>query len=127
MAFLFRSGAYTRAVWARSSARCQQLPTPLYQPSLGSLRFYGAGGELNQESATERVVEVVKKFHKVDPEKVSDKSHFLNDLGLDSLDCVELVMAIEDEFCVEVPDAEQENLVTVDAVIQYVLSNPNAK
>jgi NADH dehydrogenase (ubiquinone) 1 alpha/beta subcomplex 1, acyl-carrier protein len=49
---------------------------------------------------TDRVIDVVKKFHKVDAAKVTAKSHFANELGLDSLDAVELVMAIEGQLLI---------------------------
>jgi len=56
----------------------------------------------------ERIVKVLQSFGKVKPEAVNAKAHFQNDLALDSLDEVELLMAVEDEFCVEIPDLEAE-------------------
>ena len=50
-----------------------------------------------EASVTDRVLGCLKNFQKVDPTKVTEKSHFMNDLGLDSLDTVEVVMAFEDE------------------------------
>jgi acyl carrier protein len=61
---------------------------------------------LNKNEVAERVMESVKRFPKVDAKKVSASASFSNDLGLDSLDQVELVMALEDEFKVEIPDAD---------------------
>ena len=121
--YLFRGNAYARLMYTRS-----YFPTISTNYRTTDIRFYSAEAEpLTLDGVTTRVIDVVKKFHKVDPLKVNAKSHFLNELGLDSLDTVELVMAIEDEFALEVPESEQESLVTVEAVINYVLSNPNAK
>jgi acyl carrier protein len=51
----------------------------------------------------------------------------VNDLGLDSLDTVELVMAIEDEFAIEIPDRDAEGILTVEDAVKYISSNVNAK
>ena len=59
--------------------------------------------------------------------QVSDKSHFMNDLGLDSLDTVEVVMAFEDEFAIEIPDADAEKITSCDEAIKYIVQHPHAK
>ena len=56
-------------------------------------------------------MEVVKAFEKVDPAKVTPSSSFKDDLELDSLDTVELVMAMEEEFAIEIPDTEADRIV----------------
>merc|ERR1719345_343802 len=61
------------------------------------------GSFLDKSDVTDRVLGCLKNFQKVDPTKVTETSHFLNDLGLDSLDTVEVVMAFEDEFVIEIP------------------------
>jgi acyl carrier protein len=63
----------------------------------------------------------------VSADEVGAKSHFVTDLGLDSLDTVELVMAIEDEFAIEIPDAAAEGILTVEDAVKYISSNVNAK
>mmetsp|Transcript_1215 Transcript_1215/g.2329 ORF Transcript_1215/g.2329 Transcript_1215/m.2329 type:complete len:152 (-) Transcript_1215:501-956(-) len=91
--------------------------------------WYGAavGSYLDRAAVTDRVISVVKNFQKVDPAKVSPTSHFINDLGLDSLDVVEVVMAFEDEFMIEIPDSEAEKIASVAEAINYIASHPQAK
>lgn len=59
--------------------------------------------------------------------QVTDKASFQSDLGLDSLDEVELVMAIEEEFAVEIPDADADKIKSTSDAIDYIASNPRAK
>ena len=68
----------------------------------------------------DRVMLVLKLYDKINPEKLTIESHFLNDLGLDSLDHVEIIMAIEDEFGFEIPDDFAEKLLTPAKIAQYV-------
>ena len=63
----------------------------------------GAATFLDRDDVTDRVLGCVKSFEKVDPEKVNPKAHFLNDLGLDSLDLVQLRNAFNRHFYSEVP------------------------
>ncbi|GAX74254.1 hypothetical protein CEUSTIGMA_g1703.t1 [Chlamydomonas eustigma] len=97
-------------------------------PNLGYVltRGYG-GGFLERDSVVERVIYVAKHFEKVDPAKVTPDAHFEKDLGLDSLDVVELVMALEEEFGVEIPDAEADKISSINEAVNYVISNPLAK
>ncbi|EDO48263.1 predicted protein [Nematostella vectensis] len=67
-----------------------------------------------------QVLNVVKLFDKVDAEQVTLESHFINDLGLDSLDVVEIVMAFEDEFAVEISDEEAEKIMTVNDAVEFL-------
>ena len=67
-----------------------------------------------------RVTKVVVRQLEVPPEKVKPSSRFIDDLGADSLDTVELVMAFEEEFDVEIPDSEAEKMVTVQDAINYI-------
>jgi NADH dehydrogenase (ubiquinone) 1 alpha/beta subcomplex 1 len=76
---------------------------------------------------TDRVLGCLKNFQKVDPSKVTETSHFLNDLGLDSLDTVEVVMAFEDEFVIEIPDADAEKIHSCEDAIAYITQHPHAK
>lgn len=82
---------------------------------------------LDRGEVSERVMTVLKNFEKVDPVKVNDKAHFSNDLGLDSLDQVEICMAIEEEFAIQIPDAEAEKILTTEDAINFVSTHPQAK
>jgi NADH dehydrogenase (ubiquinone) 1 alpha/beta subcomplex 1 len=73
-----------------------------------------------------RVLEVLKGFDKVDSDKVSETSNFADDLGLDSLDTVEVVMQFEDEFNIEISDENAEKILTAKDAIDYVAKHPFA-
>merc|ERR1712242_286749 len=72
-----------------------------------------------------RVITVCKAFDKITADKLTLESHFLNDLGLDSLDHVEVIMAIEDEFGFEIPDDHAEKLLTPNKIVEYVSEHEN--
>ncbi|MFQ5867076.1 MAG: acyl carrier protein [bacterium] len=71
-------------------------------------------------SVAEKVKEIIVEQLGVDPEEVTMEASFVNDLGADSLDTVELVMALEEEFNIEIPDEEAEKLDTVGKAIDYI-------
>ena len=68
----------------------------------------------------DKVKKIVVEHLGVDEGKVTPEASFIDDLGADSLDTVELVMALEDEFSIEIPDEEAEKLQTVGDVIKYI-------
>jgi acyl carrier protein len=72
------------------------------------------------ESTEERVREIIVNELGVEPEKVTAEASFVEDLGADSLDTVELVMAFEEEFGIEIPDEDAENLQTVGDAVRYL-------
>ena len=73
-----------------------------------------------------RVKEIIVEQLGVAPEEVTNEASFINDLGADSLDTVELVMALEEEFDMEIPDEEAEKLQTVGQAIDYIKSHTSA-
>jgi acyl carrier protein len=68
----------------------------------------------------ERVKKIVIEHLGVDADKVVDSANFIDDLGADSLDTVELVMAFEEEFGVEIPDESAEGIVTVGDAVKFL-------
>jgi acyl carrier protein len=70
----------------------------------------------------ERVKSIVVKHLETSPDKVTDKASFIDDLGADSLDNVELVMAFEEEFGVEIPDDAAEHIQTVGDAVRFIES-----
>jgi acyl carrier protein len=74
-------------------------------------------------SIEERVIKIVSEQLGVNEGDVKKESSFVNDLGADSLDTVELVMALEEEFDCEIPDEEAEKITTVQQAVDYVNAN----
>jgi acyl carrier protein len=70
-----------------------------------------------------RVKEIVVERLGVDPQEVRPEASFVNDLGADSLDTVELVMALEEEFNIKIPDEEAEKIQTLQQAIDYIKSH----
>ena len=70
-----------------------------------------------------KVVEIMVEELGVDSEEVTEESSFIDDLGADSLDVVELVMAFEEEFDLEIPDEDAENIKTVQNAVDYIEEN----
>ncbi|XVF30267.1 hypothetical protein REPUB_Repub16aG0042200 [Reevesia pubescens] len=85
------------------------------------------GSFLDKSEVADRVISVVKNFQKIDPSKVTPNAHFQNDLGLDSLDTVEVVMALEEEFGFEIPDNEADKISTINLAVEFIASHPQAK
>ena len=71
----------------------------------------------------ERVKSIIVKQLGVKEEEIKNESKFVDDLGADSLDTVELVMALEEEFDTEIPDEEAEKITTVQEAIDYLNTN----
>ena len=77
---------------------------------------------LPMSSVAERVKKIVVEHLGVDEAKVTENASFVDDLGADSLDTVELVMAFEEEFGIEIPDDAAEKILTVQNAIEFIKS-----
>merc|ERR1719316_2494654 len=103
------------------------IPAPYRSTSFGRSFSRGAGtGPVVRMSADveEKVKKMIAENLSVDLPKVVNEASFIGDLGADSLDAVELLMALEEEFGVEIPEEEAQKLTTVQAVIDYAKSKP---
>ena len=78
---------------------------------------------MSEKSIEDRVVEIVCEQLSTNAESVTPQTSFTGDLGADSLDTVELVMALEEEFETEIPDEDAEKLSTVQEAIDYIIAN----
>jgi len=76
--------------------------------------------DAQMSDTAERVKKIVIEHLGVDAEKVTDQASFIDDLGADSLDTVELVMAFEEEFGVEIPDDAAETILTVGDAVKFI-------
>jgi acyl carrier protein len=75
---------------------------------------------MSNNSIEERVKKIIIEQLGVKPEQVTNEASFVEDLGADSLDTVELVMALEEEFECEIPDEDAEKITTVQQAIDYI-------
>ncbi|MCF4968750.1 acyl carrier protein [Nostoc sp. CMAA1605] len=77
---------------------------------------------MSQTETFEKVKAIVAEQLSVEEEKITPQASFANDLGADSLDTVELVMALEEEFDIEIPDEAAEKITTVQEAVDYINS-----
>ncbi|KAI1802535.1 acyl carrier protein-like protein [Daldinia bambusicola] len=133
-AALIRTAATaSRAAVARPIARRAAIPArAVFAPAprlaaFQAVRMYSAGSGLKKEEVEGRIMNILQGFDKVnDPSNIKPTAHFSNDLGLDSLDTVEVVMAIEEEFSIEIPDKDADAIHSVNQAVEYILSQPDA-
>ena len=78
-------------------------------------------------SVEERVIEIVSEQMGVAKDQVTRETSFVNDLGADSLDTVELVMAFEEEFGIEIPDEDAEKITRVKEAVEYIEAHAKKK
>lgn len=78
---------------------------------------------MSVENIQERVKNIIVEQLGVEADQVKPEAQFVNDLGADSLDTVELIMALEEEFDIEIPDEKAEKIKTVGEAIDYIESN----
>ena len=78
---------------------------------------------MSSEEVFEKVKAIIVEQLQVAENTVTEEASFIDDLGADSLDLVELIMALEEEFDIEIPDADAEKVVTVGDVVEYIKEN----
>ncbi|THV86133.1 acyl carrier protein [Aureobasidium pullulans] len=121
---LAQAAPRVQAPITRRVAPSSLLPSTTAAPStfVSAVRCYSAHAGLSKDEVQGRILDLLKNF-----DKLSAQSHFTNDLGLDSLDTVEVVMAIEEEFSIEIPDKEADAIHSVNQAVEYILSQPDGK
>ncbi|KAJ2635905.1 mitochondrial acyl carrier protein [Coemansia sp. RSA 1286] len=136
---MFRLASFRIAAAMRTAAPRPTVSLVKQRLAMPSMtRWYSAGGAMTRDTIKERIFQVLQDFDKVNQEKLSDDfdkvnqeklsdvADFNKDLGLDSLDTVEVVMAIEEEFSVEIPDDEADKITTVKEAIEYISHREDA-
>ncbi len=78
---------------------------------------------MSSEEVYDKVKEIIVEQLGVAETAITPEASFIDDLGADSLDIVELIMALEEEFDLEIPDADAEKVVTVNDVVEYIKDN----
>ena len=104
-----------------SNRKKQMYKKQMYK-SFANLRG-GELGVMSSEEVLERVKGIIVEQLGVSDSAVTMEASFIDDLGADSLDIVELVMALEEEFDIEIPDSDAEKVVTVADVVDYIKEN----
>jgi acyl carrier protein len=93
------------------------------QKTINTIKFTETNNEepsMSEKSVEDKVKEIIVEQLSVNEEQVTQEAKFIEDLGADSLDVVELVMAFEEQFGIEVPDEDAEKLQTVGDVNSYI-------
>ncbi len=78
---------------------------------------------MSSEEIFEKIKDIIVEQLGVTEANVTTEASFIDDLGADSLDIVELIMALEEEFDIEIPDTDAEKIVTVNDVVEYIKEN----
>ncbi|KAJ3232247.1 hypothetical protein HDU78_007231 [Chytriomyces hyalinus] len=129
LATLVRSQPRALSMWTRSARAATPTLSLIPKAPVAQFAFrqYSAApAPLSIEVVQERVLNVLKDFDKVDASKLGLDSHFITDLGLDSLDQVEITIAIEEEFNIELSDRDADDILTPRAAAEKVFANKHA-
>ena len=78
---------------------------------------------MERDELLKKIKAIISDKLSISEDQVTEEASFIDDLGADSLDTVELVMALEDEFGMDIPDEEAEKLTTVGKAMDYILAN----
>jgi acyl carrier protein len=96
------------------------LKRPTITGNISLNKRWAHNAPLTYDFVRERILLVLRLYDKVNPDKLTLDSHFVNDLGLDSLDHVELIMELENEFNFDIPEKDAENLITPRHILEYI-------
>jgi acyl carrier protein len=121
-AMLRRSSSVLMGLIETGRAATEILMTTMARPGVGNGPI-GTSTRWTMSEIGERVKKIVVEHLGVEPEKVVDNASFIDDLGADSLDTVELVMAFEEEFGCEIPDDAAETILTVGDATKFLEKN----
>ena len=80
-------------------------------------------GKVNKDMVLEKVIAILSTQFDVDPDAITAETDIVDDLGADSLDLVDMLMTLEDEFDMEIPDEEIENVKTVGDIVHFIEEN----
>src|SRR4051812_26537646 len=116
--------ARLRYLCARAQLWCLALQASAAASKLSG--FNPAGGALHMASVEEKVKQIIVEQLGVDEAEVTSNASFIDDLGADSLDTVELVMAFEEAFDIEIPDEEAEKIRSVQDAVTYIEKHQKA-
>jgi len=102
-------------------ATTRMVVVPMTRTSaISQVRWMGAAPVPTTKQAEEKMLTILRLFDDIDPSKLTMDSHFINDLGLESLDVVECVMHVEDEFSIQLSDAQAETITSPRDILQYI-------
>ncbi|KAG0282552.1 hypothetical protein BGZ96_000361 [Linnemannia gamsii] len=115
------------AAFYRSAALYKTAPAVVARNAmaLNFARTYASAG-LARSDVEKRVLDILAGFNKIDANKIALKANFNADLGLDSLDTVEVVMAIEEEFSIEIPDKDADEIKSAEQAVEYISKRDDA-
>ncbi|KAF8977863.1 hypothetical protein BGZ46_007063 [Entomortierella lignicola] len=113
------------AAFYRSSALYKNSAVARNTVALNFARSFASAG-LARTDIEKRVLEILAGFNKIDNNKISLQANFNSDLKLDSLDTVEVVMAIEEEFSIEIPDKDADEIKSAAQAVDYISKRDDA-
>ncbi|XP_053988762.1 acyl carrier protein, mitochondrial isoform X2 [Hylaeus volcanicus] len=113
-------GVVTQLQLNERSFHCERQSAIAFLTQVNSANIRAYSTDDKAKMVEERVLKVIAAYDKISADKLKLESHFMTDLGLDSLDHVEVIMAIEDEFGFEIPDMDAERLLRPADIVRYV-------
>ncbi|XP_020581252.1 acyl carrier protein 1, mitochondrial-like [Phalaenopsis equestris] len=112
---------------SRSLSRTESSPYGHVSRAFAQSALSSTTTHLNEQDITDRVIDLLRSSPFIDPAKVNSAADFKSDLQLDVLESVQVITAVEDEFAIEIPDIEADNISNTSQLIQYISTHPQAK